>query len=166
MLLAEALAERRQILDRVSGVGDRWIAVATWDDDEPVPAQTEADAAVGELDADLDRLQLLNVAVYRANNEAAVVWAGSPMSITEAIALRDRLNLERKTLESAKQKIEEAIGTRRGRWFSDRRSRDDVKTSSLIDPRDLGRRIDALAARMRELDLEIQKVNWSHQLPG
>lgn len=165
MLLAEALAERRQILDRVKGIGDRWVAVATWDEDEVAPAQAEADDALAEVDADLDRLQELNVAIHRANNAATVDWSGSTISIMEAIALRDRLNLERATLEAAKQKLEDAIGTRRTRWFSDRRSRDDVKTSSLIDPRGLGRRIDALAARMRELDLEIQKVNWSHELP-
>lgn len=164
MLLAEALAERRQILDRIGGAGDRWVAIATWDEDEPAPAPSGADAALGELDADLNRLQQLNVDIYRANNQATVDWGGTSISIMETIALRDRLNLERSTLEEAKKKLEDAIGARRGRWFSDRRSRDDVKTSSLIDPRDLGRRIDALAARMRELDLEIQKVNWSHQL--
>ena len=84
----------------------------------------------------------------------------------EAIALRDRLNLERMTLDKAKGQIEDAIGSSRGRWLSSRRSREDVKTSTLIDPRELGRRVDALSARIRELDLAVQKVNWSHQVPA
>ncbi|MGH2445137.1 MAG: DIP1984 family protein [Candidatus Limnocylindria bacterium] len=165
MLLAEALAERRQVLDRIAKVGDRWVRVGTWDEDEAAPTQAEADASVVELSADLDRLQDLNVRIHRANNVAEVELRGGSVTVMEAIALRDRLNLERLTLEAAKREIEEAIGARRGRWLGSRRSREDVKTSTLIDPRELGRRADAVAARIRELDLAVQKINWSHRLP-
>lgn len=166
MLLAEALAERRQVLDRIAKTGDRWVRVATWDEDEAAPTQPEADAVLTELSADLDRLQELNVLIHRANNLAELDWAGASVTVMEAIALRDRLNLERTTIDAAKREIEEAIGTRRGRWLGSRRSREDVKTSTLIDPRELGKRADAVAARMRELDLAVQKINWSHQLPS
>ena len=61
MLLAEALAERREILDRIAKVGDRWVRVATWDEDQVAPSQAEADVSVAGLTDDLDRLQVLNV---------------------------------------------------------------------------------------------------------
>jgi predicted metal-dependent HD superfamily phosphohydrolase len=80
-----------------------------------------------------------------------------------AIALRDRWNLERIQVERAASEIEEALGRHDYRYS--RRSKDDVKTSSLISARDLKRETDELAGKIRRLDLAIQMVNWSQDLP-
>jgi hypothetical protein len=113
--------------------------------------------------SDLSRVQSLNVKIHEANNALLVDTEVGNMSLMAAIALRDRWNLERIQVERAASEIEEALGRHDYRYS--RRSKDDVKTSSLISARDLKRETDELAGKIRRLDLAIQMVNWSQDLP-
>lgn len=159
MLLAEALNERREVIKRISETGARWARELTWDEDGDEPDREVATRATEGLDKDLARLEELNIAINGANNR---VKLPSGKTIMESIAERDRLNFEHKVLEQTARNLESEITG--GARVYERRKKDDVKTRSLVKPRDLTARADAAAARIRRLDLEIQKVNWTTEV--
>ena len=163
MLLAEALAERKDVLKRIGEYPAKVVEFAVWDEDEKKP-----DAAVlvdlnKAYAADLDRLEELNVKIHKANAVLTVQTEQGEMTIMEAIALRDRLNLGRISADRTKQAVESALG--RHSLYRRSRSKEDVRIKTLVAPRDIAREEDALAGEIRRLDLAIQMVNWSQELP-
>jgi hypothetical protein len=163
-LIAEALAERKDIIKRVKEFPSKLAEMAVWDEDEDKPNRTEIETYVVGTREDLDRLQDLNVAINKANNEMLVKTELGEMTIMEAIALRDRLNIERSIKSGAASNIESTLGRDDRRW-GQRRTKDDVKRDTLVAPREMTREEDALAGQIRRLDLAIQQVNWTQELP-
>lgn len=163
-LIAEALAERKDILKRVHEFPSALSEMAVWDEDDDKPNAAEVATFRMATREDLDRLQFLNVAINRANNEMTVLTEAGKMTIMEAIALRDRLSVEQRIAEQAASSIENELGRKYTR-FGARRTKDDVKRDSLVAPRELTREEDALAGQIRRLDLAIQQVNWTQSLP-
>lgn len=165
-LIAEALAERKDILKRVKEFPSKLSQMVVWDEDEDKPNPGEVESYRLGTREDLDRLQFLNVAINKANNELLVTTEFGSMTLMEAIALRDRLVVEQRTMQSAAESIETQLGRRNDRYsFGSRRSKDDVKRDTLVAPRELSRAEDALAGQIRRLDLAIQQVNWTQELP-
>jgi hypothetical protein len=84
------------------------------------------------------------------------------MSMMEAIALRDRLALSIKRQRAVLEALEGSRG--RGRYSYEKRTKDDVRQLPTMEPTELRNAIDGESARMRLLDVEMQKVNWSTDL--
>lgn len=163
-VIAEALNERRRIFTEINELDERIAAAAVRDADEPEePADQPVDALLAQLDADLERLRELSVALNQVNNRTMVAFEGRPMTLMEAIALRDQLALDIKQRKAILSAIESALGkaTRHGLGFTARRTKDDIRQETTLPLRDLRDQIGVRAMRLRLLDLEIQKVNWS-----
>jgi hypothetical protein len=164
MLIAEALAERKDILKRLNEFPSKLADLATWDEDEenrPTPGQVEDLRA--DCSRDLDRFQELNVAINKANNEMLVKTESGEMTVMEAVALRDRLALAQRVMSKAEDAIDTKMGGDYNRYS--RRTKEDIKRNTLVAPREMARAEDALAGQIRRLDLAIQQVNWTQELP-
>lgn len=167
MLLAEALAARNDAKKIILAAGDRMGAAAVRFEDEDEAAKlaelAAAESAFGEA---LTHFESLTVAINRANNAARVTVDGGSLSLMEAIALRDRLMLEAKQREAALDAADEALGRggRRRYGSSERRTKDDVRRLSVGDQAERRKAHDALARRIRELDLAIQQINWTVEI--
>ena len=77
------------------------------------------------------------------------------MSVSEAIVSRDLLRLRRETLEQVAQ----SASMRQNRYM-----RTEVRFVPTIDNSELRKQIDSLAKSWRELDAQIQAVNWTTEL--
>lgn len=163
MRLAEALAERKDTIKRIGEYPSKLAELAVWEEDDSKPDGQAVRDLQAALERDLDRMRNLNVSIHRANAEFSVATERGQMSLMEAIALRDELNLARITASRAKDALDTQLG--RGGYRYRSRSKEDVKVNTLVAPRDLGREEDALAGEIRRLDLAIQMVNWSQDLP-
>ena len=167
MLLAEALAARNDAKKVILAAGERLGAamVRFEDEDEKVKAAelATADSAFAEA---LGRFESLSVAINQANNTAQVPFEGRTTTLMEAIALRDRLMLEAKQREHALEAADEALGRggRRRYGSSERRTKDDVRRLAVDDLAARHAAHDALARRIRELDIAIQQVNWHTEM--
>jgi Family of unknown function (DUF6847) len=159
-LLAEALAERKDIMTRLSEAPNRLAELNRWDEDEKRADDKTLDDARTSVWRDLERLEQLNVAIHRTNAVLSVSTETGVMTVGEAIVRRDRLNAERMLVDSWAD-IEDGPGHYR-RYRA--RNKDEVKTNVLIAARDLKREADSLAGQIRRLDLAIQQVNWSQNL--
>ena len=88
-----------------------------------------------------------------ATNNAATLADG--VSVSEAIVSRDLLRLRRETLEQVAQ----STSMRQNRYM-----RTEVRFVSTIDIGELRKQIDELSKNWRELDAQIQAVNWTTEL--
>ena len=164
MLLAEALAERKDILKQIADLAERATSSAMRYEDEDQGPKDEASTLLVELSARLDRLQQLNVLINRSNNETQLSFEGRQMSMMEAIALRDRLALEASKKRAVLEAVSEERPGRHRMYGYERRSKDDVKLLPALDVAALRDECNSLSGRARALDLEMQKVNWVEQL--
>jgi len=166
MLLAEALAARRDTILEVDGLRDRLAAAALRYEDDHAPGEQPADLVAG-LTTALDRFERLSVRINKTNNQTSLSFDGRELSIMEAIALRERLTLEAKARRKAIEVVEEATGLGRGRgrgFLVSRRTKDELREVPTIDVPAERRASAELSERVRRLDLALQERNWTTEL--
>jgi pyruvate-formate lyase len=150
MKLAEALLERKSVKESIDSLKGRLQTNASVQEgDRP---SEEPESLLAELKEALAQLEGL-IKRINATNNAARLPDGA--TISEAIVRRDMLKLEREALEGVATQAEQ----RHNRY-----SRSEVKFVPTVDAAALRRRMDELAKQWRELDAQIQAVNWTAEL--
>ena len=152
MKLAEALLERKELLERLKVLRERLVADAKVQEGDR-PAQ-EPEELLVEADTLCRRLQELVVAVNRANSR---VCLPDGRTLTEAIAERDVLRLWHGFLVA----VADAAVPSRDRFGM---GRQEIKYVATVDVAALRKRADEVAKACRDLDAEIQAVNWQAEL--
>lgn len=166
MLLAEALAARKDALAEISDLRDRLAAAVVRYEDETEPSEQASDV-VASLTTVLDRFERLSIRINATNNQTTLSFDGRTLSIMEAIALRERLTLEAKARRKAVETLEESTGTKAGRgrgFLGGRRTRDELREVPTVDLRAERRMSDELSESIRRLDLALQQRNWTTNL--
>jgi len=110
MLLAEALAAKKDALTEANDLRDRLAAAVIQYEDQEKASEDPA-TLVGKLSDALDRFERLTIQINRTNNETRLTFDGREMSIMEAVALRDRLTIEVKARRAAVEAVEEGLET-------------------------------------------------------
>lgn len=150
MKLAEALMERKSLMNTVDDLRSRLQQnVLVQEGDEPTEEPDELMRALSETISQLETL----IKRINATNNTAQLPDGA--SVSEAIVRRDMLNLRRVSVEQAAT----AATVQNQRW-----SRNEIKFVPTVRAADLRKEVDALAKECRELDAQIQAVNWSTDL--
>jgi hypothetical protein len=164
--LAEALAERKSLQDRLERLETRLIANAkVQEGDQPAENPTEL---LNEADRTLAAIKRLTIAINRTNSQtyladsadeatASTKSTGGTMTIMEAIAERDRLASQKDMLDTLSN------GTRldpRGLGAT----RNEIKWRPTIDVAALHAQLDRVAQTYRALDTRIQAANWVTEL--
>ncbi len=149
MKLATALTERADIQRRLSQLQSRLNNNAKVQEGEE-PAE-DPKLLLKELDALLARLEWLMARINLTNT--ATLSKGKTM--TELLARRDclykRLNTMRSFLDAASAKV-------------DRYSQKEIKILSTVKVAELQKQVDAVSRELRELDEQIQSLNWTTEL--
>jgi hypothetical protein len=150
MKLAEALLERKSLKQKIESLQSRLAeSVMVQEGDKPVE---DPQALMAELNDATDALETLIKQINATNNVATLP---DGVSVSEAIVSRDLLRLRRETLEQVAQ----STSMRQNRYM-----RTEVRFVPTIDSAELRKRIDALSKSWRELDAQIQAVNWTTEL--
>lgn len=150
MKLAEALILRADVQKRLAQLRERLTRNAKVQEgdkptEDPQTLLAEHRQLVGEYTVLMQRINRTNAAT--AFNETS--------TLTDALAERDALVLERNTLNA----VVEASATPDFRY-----GRAEIKYLATIDVSELQRQIDTLARQYRELDTAIQQMNWQVDL--
>jgi len=153
MKLAEALAMRAETTRRIEQLRSRIVDNARYQEGEE-PAEDAASLLVqaGQACAELETL----IRQINRTNAAAPLGAET---ITDAIARRDMLRLRHSIVTAA---ADAAAGRQRGGW--NRQLRSELTFLSALPVADLRAQADDVARQIRELDMEIQRVNWEVDL--
>ena len=150
MKLAEALLERKSLKQKIESLQSRLAeSVMVQEGDKPVE---DPQVLMAELNDATDALETLIKQINATNNVATLP---DGVSVSEAIVSRDLLRLRRETLEQVAQ----STSMRLNRYM-----RTEVRFVPTIDSAELRKRIDALSKSWRELDAQIQAVNWTTEL--
>ncbi len=165
MLLAEALAARKDALAEITELRERLAASVVRYEDQGAPVEDPAHV-VRKLGEALDQLESLSVRINRTNNETRLAFEGREFSVMEAIARRERLVLEAKARREAVSALEGATGSKSGgrRWLATRRTRDDLRELPTVDLGAERHAADTLSETVRRLDLALQARNWTTEL--
>ena len=150
MKLAEALLERKSLKQKIESLQSRLAeSVMVQEGDKPVE---DPQVLMAELNDATDALETLIKQINATNNVATLP---DGVSVSEAIVSRDLLRLRRETLEQVAQ----STSMRQNRYM-----RTEVRFVPTIDSAELRKQIDALSKSWRELDAQIQAVNWTTEL--
>lgn len=150
MKLAEALINRADAQKRVAQIKERLTRSARVQEGENPPEDPAE--LLEELDRTLGEMTRLVRDINKTNTATAYQ---QDMTLTDALAERDRLILERSVLSSL---IEAASATQA------RFGRSEVKFFSTVNIKAMQKNLDDLARRYRELDSRIQALNWTTEL--
>ena len=150
MKLAEALLERKSLKEKIESLRTR-LAENAMVQEGDTPAEDPA-ALMAELDRTLAALETV-IKQINATNNLAQLPDGT--SVSEAVVRRDLLRMRRETLEQVAQ----ATSMHQHRYM-----RTEVRFVPTINSADLRKQIDGLARDWRELDAQIQAVNWTTDL--
>ena len=149
MKLATALTERADLQRHIAELQIRLQNNAKTQEGEQ-PAE-EPSLLLKDLDAALLRLEELIARINKTNSSVS----GEGLTLTELLAKRDvlklRLSTMRAFLDSASSKV-------------DRYSRTEIKIVSSVDVAKLQKSVDRLSKELRELDEQIQTLNWTTEL--
>ena len=149
MKLAEALSIRKDLQTRISQLSTRLLSnVRIQEGDEP--AEDPKDL-LKELDSCLKQLEEY---IYRINLTNMRTMSGEK-SLTQLLAERDVLT---KRVSVLQEVFEQASSS------SERYSRSEIKYVTTVDVKALRKQIDKLSAQLRQLDIEIQSINFSTEL--
>lgn len=164
MLLAEALAARKDAIAEVEALRDRLASSALRYEDQA--AGDDPAELVAHLTSSLDRVESLTVRINQTNNGTRLAFDRRELSIMEAIALRERLTMEARARRAVVEAVERVTGSRKtGRtWLGERRTKDDIRELPTVDPRAERRSVDELSETIRRLDLALQQRNWTTEL--
>lgn len=149
MKLAEALSIRKDLQTRISQLSARLASnVKVQEGDEPAEDPKEL---FKELDSCLKQLEEY---IYRINLTNMRTMSGEK-TLTQLMAERDVLT---KRVEVMQNVFNQASST------NERYSRSEIKFVTTIDIKALRKQIDKLSAQLRQLDIEIQSINFSTDL--
>jgi len=151
--VAEALAMRSDLSKRLVQLRSRAQANARHQEDE-APAE-DAAALLAEADRVLTELEDLFRRINRTN--AATIVDGE-MTLTDALAQRDVLRLRHSLYTSV---ADAASG--RGPEYS-RQMRSELRNVAAVPVSELRATADRLAQQHRQLDIQVQRVNWEADL--
>ena len=150
MKVAEALSIRKDLQKRIQQIrrrlGDN---VKVQEGDEPAENPVEL---MKELD---DCLVKLENVIWRINLTNLKTISETGKSLTQLMAERDMLTLRLSVLRDT---YDEAASQR------ERYSRSEIKMVTVIDVKQLSKQIDEYASKLRELDIEIQSLNFRTEL--
>jgi hypothetical protein len=153
MKLAEALALRADAIKRIERIRRRAEACARYQEGEE-PAENAADL-LAEADSVLSRLEDL---IGRINKTNAATAFDDEITLTDAIARRDVLRLRHSVLSS----VADAAAGDSLRGY--RHMRSELRYLAAVPVSDLRAAADDLARQSRDLDVQIQRVNWDADL--
>ena len=149
MKLAEALSIRKDLQTRISQLSARLTSnVKVQEGDEPAEDPKEL---FKELDSCLKQLEEY---IYRINLTNMRTMSGEK-TLTQLMAERDVLT---KRVEVMQNVFNQASST------NERYSRSEIKFVTTIDIKALRKQIDKLSSQLRQLDIEIQSINFSTDL--
>jgi hypothetical protein len=149
MKLAEALILRADYQKRIAQLQQRLIRSAKVQEGEQ-PPETAQDL-LAELESTAIELTRLIQQINRTNS--TVSFQDQPLSNT--LAERDVLRLRRSAYDS----LINAAAIRQERYM-----RSELRMVSTVDVAELQRQIDRLSRDYRELDAQIQAMNWATEL--
>lgn len=155
MKLAEALAERGELIKRTEHLKVRILANARHQDGES-PAE-DAAILLSEYNSALDRLEVLIRRINRTNSAAAV----RDGTITDALASRDVLRMRHKAISAA---ADAASGRNQEHRYGPRQLGSELVYVAALPVAELRSAADDVAKQIRLVDLEIQRVNWEFDL--
>ncbi len=149
MKLAAALQERADLNKKIADLRSRIEQVILVQEGEK-PAEDPA-KLITELEACINRLEHLMVAINRTNSQTVV----DGQSLTEIIAKRDALQMK---IGAYRDFAHEAItNTRRAR-------NSEIKVIPVLKATDLQKKLDAYSKELRETDNLLQEKNWTFDL--
>ena len=150
MKLAEALSLRKDLEKRISGLKERLEnVVRVQEGDEPAENPTEL---LTELDRCLEQMEKL---IYKINVTNMKVVDEDGNSMMKLLAERDVLNRCITILRST---------FARASSYGDRYSRNEIRTVSTVETKPLRQEIDKFSKLYRELDVKIQRLNFTFDL--
>ena len=150
MKLAEALILRADTMKRIQQLRERLVRSAQTPEGEKPPEDPQ------ELLAEvLQMLAQYTDIVSRINRTNTATLFSDGKTVTDALAERDTLSLERGLLESLL-----AAATNQAYRYQ----RAEIKYVSTVSVATIQKRMDDLARRYRELDSAIQSLNWQIDL--
>ena len=150
MKLAEALVERKALKDEIQDLRRRLQRGAkVQEGDEPVE---EPLALLRTIESKLGKLEQLITRINRTNIAARL---SDDRTLMEAIAERDMLRLQRGVLEDL---VKAATPEH------DRYSRKEIRYVPTVNVAEVQKRADQVAKRYRELDAQIQALNWETEI--
>jgi uncharacterized protein DUF6847 len=152
MKLAEALMLRADAQKRIDQLRERFARSARVQEGEQAPE------SIQELLDELTRaLAQWTDMVKRINRTNAATSLETGKTLTDALAERDALSIERDILASL---IEAATGQQRSRYPN----MSPIKYFRTVNVAEIQKRMDDLSRRYRELDALIQAMNWNTDL--
>ena len=150
MKLAEALSIRKDLQKRIQQLGQRiQNNVKVQEGDEPLEQPMEL---MKELDACLKQLEDL---IWRINATNMQTKSTDGTTLTQLMARKDVLTMRANNLRSI---FETASAGQ------DRYSRSEIKTVTVVDVKAIGKKVDKYSAQLRQLDMEIQSLNFQTEL--
>jgi hypothetical protein len=150
MKLAEALRERKSLTQKIETLRARLAENALVQEGDQPSEQPQA--LMAELNDAVNQLESLIRRINATNNVAQLA---DGTAVSQAIVTRDMLRLRREALE----KVAEAASMRQARYM-----RTEVRYVATVNTAELRKQIDALSKDWRELDAQIQAVNWMTEL--
>ena len=150
MKLAEALSIRKDLQTRISDLSSRLVNnVRIQEGDEP--AEDPKDL-LKELDSCLKQLEEY---IYRINLTNMRTMSGEK-TLTQLMAERDVL--------TRRVSVMQEVFNQASSSSSERYSRSEIKFVTTVDVKALRKQIDKLSSQLRQLDIEIQSINFSTEL--
>ena len=150
MKLAEALSIRKDLQKRIQQLGQRiQNNVKVQEGDAPSEEPTEL---MKELDACLTQLEDL---IWRINATNMQTTNAQGVTLTQLMARKDVLTMRVSNLRSIFDTASAG---------QDRYSRSEIKTVTIVDVKAIGKKVDECSAQLRQLDMEIQSLNFQTEL--
>lgn len=150
MLLAEALNERADAQRRLAELRQR-IGENARVQEGVTPAE-DPEALLAQAVEVTDRIRALVVAVNVTNASTRLPEGAT---VTEALARRDALGQRIRLLTDAASRAVDKLA---------RFGRSEIREVAVLDVRSLRAEADRLAAERRELDAQLQRINWTTEL--
>ena len=150
MKLAEALSIRKDLQKRIQQLGQRIqnnVKVQEGDtpSEEPMELMKELDACLTQLEDLIWRINATNMKTTNAEGT----------TLTQLMARKDVLTMRVSNLRSIFDTASAG---------QDRYSRSEIKTVTVVDVKAIGKKVDECSAQLRQLDMEIQSLNFQTEL--
>lgn len=150
MKLAEALIERKNLKERIKALADRLCADAlVQEGDRPAEDPEELLKEIGSL---ITQYRDLMVRINKAN---LTTFLPDGRSLTEAIAERDALGHHYSVLNRL---ASAAVA------FRERYGKNEIRLVPTVDVAEIRKAADRIGKSLRELDAQIQAVNWTAEI--
>ena len=150
MRLAEALIERATLQKKFNELQSRICDNATVQEGE-TPSENPEELVKIAVDV-LTKLQTTIQCINRTNSKTKF---NDTITLTDAIAMRDALKMEHQLYDKIANNATISVT---------RYSRTEIKNVSVINVAEYRKRADTAAAQFRQLDTQIQEMNWKTDL--